>query len=56
MNITWIVTDKEADYIASCLNTRPHGEVRALLDKLLAQANPPAVPPTTPPTTPPVAQ
>jgi len=38
--ITWTVTEQEADYIMKCLNGRPHGEVRGLIDKLVAQANP----------------
>ena len=33
------VTVQELDYIFQVLNTRPHGEVRPLFDKLFAQAN-----------------
>jgi len=47
--ITWLVTEKEADYIMMCLNTRPFGEVNKLISKLVNQANPQQNPPATKP-------
>jgi len=39
MDITWNVTEQEADYLMKLLATRPYGEVVGLIQKLVDQAN-----------------
>jgi leucyl aminopeptidase (aminopeptidase T) len=39
MEITWVITEQEADYIMKLIMTRPYGEVAGLVQKLVNQAN-----------------
>jgi hypothetical protein len=39
MEITWNITEQEADYIMKLIMARPYGEVAGLVQKLVNQAN-----------------